>query len=78
MNLVIDIGNTSSKVAIFENNQIVKKQVFNIENNKIDVNLTKNLVDLTYELHGQLQDNNIDNIGNILHQGWQIIAQFWH
>jgi len=29
MNLVIDIGNTSSKVAIFENNQIVKKQVFN-------------------------------------------------
>ena len=29
MNLVIDIGNTSNKVAIFENNQIVKKQLFN-------------------------------------------------
>ncbi len=51
---------------------ILKQQVFNIENNKIDVNLTKRLVDLTYELFGQLQDNNIDNIGNILHQGWQI------
>ena len=51
---------------------ILKKQVFNIENNKTHVDSTKLLVDLTYELYTQLQNNNIDSIGNILHQGWQI------
>ena len=51
---------------------ILKQQVLNLENEKKYSDLTKSLVGLTYELHHQLQNNNIDDIGNILNQGWQI------
>jgi len=51
---------------------ILREQVFNLEGDKKHSDLTKSLVDLTYELHDQLQNNNINDIGNILNKGWQI------
>ena len=53
-------------------NNILKEQVFNLENDKKYSDLTRSLVSLTYELHNQLQNNNINDIGYILDQGWQI------
>jgi D-glycero-alpha-D-manno-heptose-7-phosphate kinase len=51
---------------------ILKQQVFNLENDKKHSDLTRSLVGLTYELYNQLQNNNINDIGNILDKGWQI------
>ena len=51
---------------------ILKEQVFNLENNKKHSELTKSLVGLTYELYDQLKNNNINDIGKILDKGWQI------
>jgi D-glycero-alpha-D-manno-heptose-7-phosphate kinase len=51
---------------------ILRQQVFNLENNSKKFELTKSLVGLTYELHSQFQSNNINDVGNILNQGWQI------
>jgi D-glycero-alpha-D-manno-heptose-7-phosphate kinase len=51
---------------------ILKEQVFNLENNKKHSELTKSLVGLTYELYDQLKNNNINDVGKILDKGWQI------
>jgi len=51
---------------------ILKEQVFNIENNKKYLDLSRSLVGLTYELYEELKNNNIGNIGEILHRGWEI------
>ena len=52
--------------------EILKEQVFNLENNQKYSDLTKSLVDLTYDLYNQLKNNNINDIGTILDKGWQI------
>ena len=51
---------------------ILSDQVSNLELDERHLDSTSLLVDMAYELCNQLQDNNIDNIGSILHQGWEI------
>jgi D-glycero-alpha-D-manno-heptose-7-phosphate kinase len=53
-------------------NDILTKQSYNLENSETHLELTKTLVDLTYKLFSQLQANNIEEIGDILDQGWQV------
>ena len=51
---------------------ILSEQASNLEKNQSYIDSTTKLVKLTYELFDQLNNNNINNIGNILDQGWQI------
>jgi len=52
--------------------KILSKQVSNLEKNQSHIDSTTKLVELTYELFNQLNENNIEDIGSILDQGWQI------
>ena len=51
---------------------ILITQLSNLEKSQDHINSTKRIVDLTYELFKQLNNNNISDFGDILNQGWKI------
>lgn len=51
--------------------KVLADQKMNSYSEKNEKNLVR-MVELAYELKGDLEKNNIDNFGNILHEGWML------